>query len=117
MRLGIYWLLPGRSVVLLLKKSPPSRATGFTHLSRHLFLGICQEPTFFHGIKTNEAEMHDLRTRRFVIAGPTAEPADDPCCPGETALSMRIFLLVGFAFHFFVGHFQNRLIGFGKTIR
>jgi hypothetical protein len=27
----------------------------------HIFLGICQEPTFFHGVKANETEMHDFR--------------------------------------------------------
>ena len=46
----------------------------------------------FEGVELGEASEHDDGTWLSVIAGPAAEPCEDPCGIGERAVGMRVFL-------------------------
>ena len=50
------------------------------------------------GVELGEASEHDDWAWFAVIAGPAAEPCEDPCGEGERAGRVRVLLLGGFAF-------------------
>jgi hypothetical protein len=55
----------------------------------------------FDRVELGVPPQYDDGTGFSVIAGPAAEPCEDPSGVSERALGMRIFLLLGFAFEAF----------------
>jgi hypothetical protein len=62
------------------------------------------------GVELGETSDHDNGTWLAVIAGPTAEPCEDPGGIGERAFGVRVRLLCGFAFEGLTDALQGRLV-------
>src|SRR5687767_3408598 len=59
---------------------------------------IAEVPAVFDGLELGHSSEHDDGAGFAVIAGPAAEPGEEPGGPGERAWRVRVLLLGGVAF-------------------
>src|SRR5690349_7410384 len=71
---------------------------------------IAEGPSVLDGMELDEAMEHDDGSWLAIVAGPSAEPCDDPGGKGERALGMRVLLPRGFAFEAGRDTLENRLV-------
>jgi len=64
----------------------------------------------FDGVELSEASEQDDWPWFSVVAGPTAEPCEDPGCIGERGFWVWVLLLFGLAFETVADALQGRLI-------
>ena len=62
------------------------------------------------GVELGKASEHDDWAWFAVVAGPAAEPCEDPCGEGERAGRVRVLLLGGFAFEALTDALQGRSV-------
>src|SRR5215470_20259625 len=84
---------------------PPPQALSDSHI-----LGS-QRGAELDALEVIETPAHDLRAGFAVVAGPTAEPTNDPRRKGERAFWVRVFLSCCFAFELRRYGFEDRLVG------